>query len=1183
MPKHVELTVRVANLERMYTLAGPMAAVASRHIDEFDDLGVGGLISCPPPMRALVAAKLAQRRPLVLITPTRTEAETLRDDIAAYVGDDAVSVFEAWETLPHERLSPQPATVGARLATLDAMRTGKARVVIAPVRAALQPIDPRVANRAPLVIGPTFDEGLEALVIRLAELGYVRTSLVTTTGEFAVRGGIVDIFGAGASEPVRVEFFGDDVDEVRTFDPADQRTITKVNTVTIHAARELVLDQATRDLAKAKATEVPALATQLNQLADGVAVEGAEGLVLALIDDPVYLTDIVSDETGLVIVDHEQVHDRAEQLIDQAKQLFVADWGALAERKAESDGGEALLEDGEDRAGFAELNELVDRHSKRVTGGAKIWKTSAFQSPEAVITLSARLFDTWRGNIPELGETARNLASKGNLVVVSVRDHGNALRIAQVLRDGGIPVDHHYPGASSSNESHQIQGLPRNPKGRVQLVESTLRTGFHSTALGVVVIGEFDVFGPRRTTSKRRVGSRKSAEATVLDLEIGGALVHAVHGIGRYAGMQTRTLKAGGGTVTRDYVVVDYAGGDKLYVPSDQVDALAVYTGGENPRIMRMGGADWERAKGKVKAAVKEMAADLMRLYSARMTATGHAFAPDLELLNKLEDAFPWVETPDQLDAIQAVREDMGTPLPMDRLICGDVGFGKTEVAVRAAGIAVFDNHQVAVLVPTTLLAQQHGETFLERFAGTGVNIKVLSRFSTTKEINATLSGLKDGTVDIVVGTHRLLSQDVEFKSLGLLVVDEEQRFGVGHKERLKQLKTSVDVLTMSATPIPRTMEMAITGIRDMSTIETPPVDRQPVITQVTEWDEDLAVLAIRRELLREGQVFWLHNKVNTIHAAADRIRELVPDARIAIGHGQMPEDELEKVMLDFWTKDIDVLVATTIIESGIDIPNANTLVVEDADRLGMAQLYQLRGRVGRSSTRGYAHLFYTGKPTPEAWKRLESIATHSHLGAGMSVALKDLEIRGAGSMLGADQSGTVSGVGFDTYTQLMREAVAELGGVSTPEPEPEVKVDLPIDAHLPHDWITDEGLRLQAYRLVAAIRNAHDVNDVRAELTDRYGKLPSPAERLIMLAAFKSMLRMWGITEVSTTPRHTVRIYPVLLPDSKQVRLARKYPKAQWNPSGEVLDLPQTKGFPTDPVGWLAKHLADILGKPGS
>ena len=1164
----------------MYTLAGPLAAVASRHIDEFDDLGVGGLISCPPPMRALVAAKLAKGRPLLLITPTRTEAETLRDDIAAYVGDSAVRIFGAWETLPHERLSPQPATVGARLATLNALRTGEARVVIAPVRAALQPMDPRVAGRAPLVIGPAFDAGLDALVTGLAELGYVRTSLVTATGEFAVRGGIVDIFPAGAAEPVRVEFFGDDVDEVRTFAPEDQRTIAKVNTVTVHAARELVLDAATRGLARAKAAQVPALATQLNQLADGVAVEGAEGLVLALIDDPVYLTDIVSPETGLMIIDHEQVHDRAEQLIDQAKQLIVADWGALAERSVTTgDAGEGIAVD-EDRAGFAELDVLIARHAKRVTGAAKVWRTSAFQSPDAVITLSARLFDTWRGNIPELGETARNLASKGDLVVISVRDHGNALRIAQVLRDEGIAVDHHSPGTQDSNES---QGIPRNPNGRVQLVESPLRTGFHSAALGVAVMGEFDVFGPRRTSGKRRVGSRKSAEATVLDLEIGGALVHAVHGIGTYAGMQTRTLKAGGGTVTRDYVVVEYAGGDKLYVPSDQVDALAVYTGGENPRIMRMGGADWERAKGKVKAAVKEMAADLMRLYSARMTATGHAFAPDTELLHKLEDAFPWVETADQLDAIQAVKEDMATPLPMDRLICGDVGFGKTEVAVRAAAMAVFDDHQVAVLVPTTLLAQQHGETFMERFAGTGVNVQVLSRFSTPKEISATLAGVRDGSVDVVIGTHRLLSQDVVFKNLGLLVVDEEQRFGVGHKERLKQLKTSVDVLTMSATPIPRTMEMAITGIRDMSTIETPPVDRQPVITQVTEWDEDLAVLAIRRELLREGQVFWLHNKVNTIHAAADRIRELVPDARVAIGHGQMPEDELEKVMLDFWTKDIDVLVATTIIESGIDIPNANTLVVEHADRLGMAQLYQLRGRVGRSATRGYAHLFYTGKPTPEAWKRLEGIATHAHLGAGMSVALKDLEIRGAGSMLGADQSGTVSGVGFDTYTQLMREAVAELGGVPTPEPEPEVKVDLPVDAHLPHDWITDEGFRLQAYRRVAAIRNVHDVNDVRAELTDRYGKPPAPAERLIMLAAFKSMLRLWGITEVSTTPRRTVRIHPVLLPDSKQVRLTRKYPQAQWSPSGEVLELPQGKGFVTDPVGWLAKRLADILGKPGT
>lgn len=1167
----------------MYTLAGPLAAIASRHIDEFDDLGVGGLISCPPPMRALVIAKLAQRRPMVVITPTREDAETLHADVSAYVGEDAVWMFGAWETLPHERLSPQPATVGKRLATLDAIRAGQARVVIAPIRAVLQPMDPRIAIREPVHINAAYADGLERLAQGLASLGYVRSSLVTTTGEFAIRGGLVDVFPAGADEPVRIEFFGDDVDEIRTFDPVTQRTTTKLSEIRIHAARELVLDDTTKALASQYAATYPALAEQLNQLADGIAVEGAEGLVLSLIDAPAYLTDVVPPETGVVIVDHEQVHDRGEQLIEQAKQLIIADWGMLAHRQGGSSGRSKATPDGEDhtapvlpveeeRAGFAQLEPLLDRVEGRMIEGAKIWRTSPFQSPDAVITLSARLFDTWRGHIPDMGETAKSLAKRTPLVVISVRDHANALRIAQVLREMGIAIDH----------LDAKTPLPRDPKGRIQLVESPLRVGFNAHTLGVALIGEFDVFGPRRTAGKRRVGSRQSAEQTVLDLELGGALVHAVHGIGTYAGIQTRTLKHGSSTVTRDYVVVDYAGGDRLYVPSDQVDALAVYTGGENPRIMRMGGADWERAKAKVKAAVKEMAADLMRLYSARMTAVGHAFVPDSEMMTKLEDAFPWVETPDQLDAIQAVKEDMATPLPMDRLICGDVGFGKTEVAVRAAAMAVFDNHQAAVLVPTTLLAQQHGETFFDRFRGTGVNIKVLSRFSTTKEINEILAGLKDGTVDIVVGTHRLLSQDVQFKNLGLLVVDEEQRFGVAHKERLKQFKTSIDVITMSATPIPRTMEMAITGIRDMSTIETAPVDRQPVITQVTEWDEDLAVLALRRELLREGQVFWLHNNVNTIHAVAARIKELVPEARIAIGHGQMPEEELEEVMLNFWQKEIDVLVATTIIESGIDIPNANTLIVEDADRLGMAQLYQLRGRVGRSSTRGYAHLFYSGKPTEQAWKRLESIATHAHLGAGMSVALKDLEIRGAGSMLGADQSGTVSGVGFDTYTQLMREAVSELGGVPAPDPEPEVKVDLPVDAHLPHDWITDEGLRLQAYRRIAAIRNVHDVNDVKAELVDRYGKTPPPADRLIMLAAFKSMLRLWGITEVNTTPRRTVRVHPVLLADSRQVRLARKYPQAQWNPSGEVLELPITKGFNDDPVGWLVKRLADILGKPG-
>jgi transcription-repair coupling factor (superfamily II helicase) len=656
--------------------------------------------------------------------------------------------------------------------------------------------------------------------------------------------------------------------------------------------------------------------------------------------------------------------------------------------------------------------------------------------------------------------------------------------------------------------------------------------------------------------------------------------------VGRYVGMVTRELPGasttvGGGTtgtVTRDYVVLEYAGGDRLFVPSDQVDAIAKYVGGEEPRVMRMGGADWERAKSKVRKAVREMAGELIRLYQARMHAPGHSFAPDSAWQSELETAFPYAETQDQLAAIDEVKQDMEAPLPMDRLICGDVGFGKTEIAVRAAAKAVFDGKQVAVLVPTTLLAQQHGETFTERFSGFPVKVAVLSRFAPAKQQREILDGLAAGTVDLVVGTHRLLGADVTFKELGLLVVDEEQRFGVGHKEKLKQLRTSVDVLTMTATPIPRTMEMAITGIRDMSTIDTPPEERQPIVTHVGEWDESMAALAVRRELLREGQVFWVHNQIATIAAAAQSVRELVPGARVEFAHGQMEDAALEKLMVRFWQRDFDVLVSTTIIESGLDVPNANTLVIERADMLGLAQLYQLRGRVGRSSERGYAYLFYPEQRSMT--ERLETIAAFTGLGSGLSIALRDLEIRGAGNVLSGDQSGHVATVGFDEYAKLMQQAVDDFRqgkpAGTTAADAGEVKLDIPVDAHLPTDFIPDEALRLEAYRKVAAVRDARGVRAVREELVDRYGRLPEPAERLLAVAALRSMVRKWGIREVTTTPRRTVRCVPVVLADWQEVRLHREHPKAVYNTAAHALEVPMPRTG--DLVGWLARTLQAIF-----
>lgn len=1170
---------------------GPLAGLLSRAGEDFDDLAFAGEVTVSPPLRPFVVAHLARRQPVLVVTPTLKDAEALADDVGAFSGPEAVEVFPPWETLPHERLSPQPATVGRRLRVLDRLLTPQEaddalRVVVAPVRAVLQPMDPRVADRQPLRIDARYAAGLTGLVDQLAQLGYTHSPMVTQRGEFARRGGLVDVFPTTADHPVRIEFWGDDVDEIRTFSAADQRALDTVERVTVHAARELVLDAETVGTAATLTAQVPALADQLQMLADGVVFEGAEGLVTAIHPTPAHLPDLMPDGTGMVVVDPSQTHDRARQLVDQAAELLIADWEALL-----ADGTAAGDHHG--RAGFADLDDVVASYDR---GGGRVWRLTPFSGADALAELRARPWDTFKGDVLSAAQTVRRYLTDGGVeaggdagpamtVVMTTAGHGSALRLAEVLRGEGVPVDLH-----ARRDGEPVPPIGTQADGRVHIVEGSLRTGFLSDELGICLLGEFDLFGPRRHRAGRRLKSRKAAAQTVIDLEAGDPVVHSVHGVGTYRGMVTRELPGtttlGGGsagTVTRDYVIVEYAAGDRLFVPSDQVDSLAKYVGGEQPRVMRMGGADWDRVRGKVKEAVREMAADLIRLYQARMHAPGHAFGADTPWQAELEQAFVHPETPDQLEAVDAVKQDMEAPVPMDRLICGDVGFGKTEVAVRAAAKAIFDGKQCAVLVPTTLLAQQHGETFAERFSGFPVQIRVLSRFASPTEQRRTLDGLAAGTVDLVIGTHRLLSEDVTFADLGLLIVDEEQRFGVSHKERLKQLKTSVDVLTMSATPIPRTMEMAVSGIRDLSTIDTAPEERQPVVTQVGPFDENLATLAIRRELLREGQVFWLHNSVRTIHAAAERIRELVPGARVGIGHGQMGEAELEQVMLDFWHREFDVLVSTTIIESGLDIPNANTLITERADVFGLAQLYQLRGRVGRSNARGYAYLFHPedARLTEEAYRRLESIATHTQLGSGMSIALKDLEIRGAGSMLGADQSGQVASVGFEAYSQLMGEAVTELTQGTTVEPRPDIRLDLPVDAHLPKDYIADEGLRLEAYRTIAAVRDAKGIAAAREELVDRYGPLPDPAERLLTVAALKAALRRWGVEEVATTPRRTIRLSPVSLSDSQQVRLARTAPGARYNASaGSVeLPLPATSGpGGRELVSWLATRVRTLF-----
>jgi transcription-repair coupling factor (superfamily II helicase) len=707
---------------------------------------------------------------------------------------------------------------------------------------------------------------------------------------------------------------------------------------------------------------------------------------------------------------------------------------------------------------------------------------------------------------------------------------------------------------------------------------ATLERGFILPGARLAVLTERDITGRRRAHRPPRQRHR-DARGFFDDLTEGDHVVHHQHGVARYGGMVRRAIAGH----ERDYLVLEYRAGDRLYVPSDQIDAVRHYTGGDTPSLSRLNGSDWQKTKARVRSAVAEIAQELVVLYQRRITSPGTAFGPDTPWQTELESAFPYRETPDQLAAIEAVKADMEAAAPMDRLVCGDVGFGKTEVAIRAAFKAVQEGKQVAVLVPTTLLAQQHGQTFADRFAPYPVRVEVLSRFLTTAQQRAVVEGVGLGSVDVVIGTHRLLSGDVRFADLGLLVVDEEQRFGVSHKEAIKEFRADVDVLTLSATPIPRTLEMSLTGIRDLSIINTPPAERQPILTYVGDYDERAVAEAIRRELLREGQVFFVHNRVEDIEHVTTGLRELVPEARIAIAHGQMDEGSLERVVIDFWDGEYDVLVCTTIIESGIDMPTVNTLVVDRADLLGLGQLHQIRGRVGRAGQRAYAYLFTPPDRSlsEDAYERLRTIGESTELGSGFKIAMRDLEMRGAGNLLGTGQSGHIAAVGYDLYCQMVTEAVAELKGEEVREPA-EVKLDLPFDAHVPEEYVNKEELRLEAYRRLAAVTEPAQVADIRAEWEDRYGPVPEPAEALLDVARLRAVCQRVGVTDVVVTrnqafsgPPHVAKLSPLDLPESRQIRLQRLIPKAVYKEDAGELQVPVSK--PAEVAGALVTLLDEL------
>src|SRR4051795_12087106 len=1112
-------------------------------------------LSAPPGLRPFLIAALAARadRPVLAVTSTSREAEDLVDALQSLLPAEEVVDYPAWETLPHERLSPRADTVGRRLAVLRRLRhpraddpaSGPVSVVVAPVRSVLQPQVPGLGDLEPLELRVGDDGDFDDVVRRLAGIAYTRVDMVERRGEFAVRGGILDVFPPTEEHPLRVEFWGDSVEEVRWFKVADQRSL-EINEHGLWAppCRELLLTDEVRERARALAVEHPELAEMLDRLAEGVAVEGMESLAPLLVGRLSLLLDEMPAGTHVVVCDPERVRGRAADLVRTSEEFLDASWAAAA------GGGAAPVDPGP--AGLRTIAE-VRAHSLEL--GVPWWSVSPFTSDAELveeiddvdaIASSAGPVDAYRGDTKRALDDIRDWLRDQWRVVLLTEGHGPAERLVEVLRGEDVPA-------------RLADGVAGDIEPGVAVVTTAcLQTGFTSPELRVAVLTETDLAGQRTSTrDMRRMPSRRRNTVDPLQLKAGDSVVHEQHGVGRYVDLVQRTAAG----ATREYLVIEYAPskrgqpGDRLYVPTDALDQVTKYVGGEQPPLDKMGGGDWQKRKGRARKAVREIAAELIRLYAARMSAPGHQFGPDTPWQRELEDAFPYVETPDQLEAINEVKADMEQTHPMDRVVCGDVGYGKTEISVRAAFKAVMDGKQAAILVPTTLLAQRHYATFAERFASFPVAVRALSRFQTDKEQRLILEGLADGSVDVVIGTHRLLQPSIRYKDLGLVIVDEEQRFGVEHKEHITALRAHVDMLTMSATPIPRTLEMSLAGIREMSTIATPPEERHPILTYVGVYDEKLVAASIRRELLREGQVFYVHNRVADIDAVARRLREAIPEARIASAHGQMHEHELERVMLGFWEKDYDVLVCTTIVESGLDISNANTLIVERADLLGLSQLHQLRGRVGRSRERGYAYFLYPPERplTEEAHDRLATIAQHTDLGAGMQVAMKDLEIRGAGNLLGGEQSGHIAAVGFDLYVRLVGEAVAEFKGETTDEVS-EVKVDLPIDAHLPHDYIPGERLRLEAYKKIAAAHSEDELAAVRDELRDRYGELPQEVENLMAVATFRARARQLRLTDVAMQGKY-VRFAPLDLRESQTVRLQRLYPGSLVKPAtGTVL-----------------------------
>jgi transcription-repair coupling factor (superfamily II helicase) len=1098
------------------------------------------------------------KHPFLVITKDPESAEELWRELRFFAGEATeVFYFPAWETAPFEQASPHPDITGRRLYALFQLMGGKARAVVAPLSAVMQKVLPRQVLgdvSQYLVAGEEVER--EALLAKLIRLGYANVPLVEDRGTFSIRGGILDIFPPDLAAPVRIDFFGDFVDTIRSFDSLTQRSLRPQEELIILPSREVILSEEVMqefiprlkvrcDLLEISATRRRELAEQLNSAIYPPGIEYLQPLFHPGLET---IFSYMGADSVTVKVDPEGIAAAGEKL---AQELAAAE-----ERGREKD---LIFCESADL--FLSMEAVGQKYGRgrRIDipylelGGEEKAKGSFSFTTRQNSDLKLAISPDSEGVLRPLVEQFSAWLEEERRVILVCHQKSQAERLHELLGHYELPLavsERGFPAERGRRDR------------RVDILTGEISRGFRLDEEGLAVIAEEEIFGPRIKRRGLSEARKKQILTSLAELKPGDCMVHLDFGVGIYRGLQHLKL----GEAEGDFLHLEYAAGDKLYLPVDRINLVQRYVGAEGvePRVDRLGGAAWDKAKAKAREAVQEMAEELLRIYAAREVSEGFAFSPPDDLFREFEASFAFEETPDQLSAIEDVLADMESKKPMDRLVCGDVGYGKTEVAMRAAFKSVMDGRQVAVLVPTTILAQQHLETFTERFKAYPVRVEAISRFRSAKEQKAILDGVKKGEIDIVIGTHRLLQKDVSFKELGLIIVDEEQRFGVVHKERLKQYRATVDIITLTATPIPRTLYMSLMGIRDLSIIDTPPVDRLVIKSFVARFSEDLIREAVLRELRRGGQVFFVHNRVQSIAAMAEHLRRTVPEAQIAVAHGQMEEKELEKVMLGFMHGQTNLLLCTTIIESGLDIPSANTLIVNRADAFGLAQLYQLRGRVGRAKQRAYAYFLIPGEGaiSSEARERLKILQEISELGAGFRIATHDLEIRGAGDLLGARQSGNIVAVGFELYTELLEEAVSSLKGEERVERvEPEIKLRIP--AFIPEDYVPDPNQRLVIYKKLTQAASPEEVTEIREELADRFGKLPTAASYLLEVMRLRIRLKLLLIKEVEFDGRRVVVTFHQKTPVSPDriIELIRHEPKKyQFTPDYRfILELADT------------------------